>query len=553
MSWGQSNLAVNQTPQSGRSWLAISGVGAIILGVGIFVLFGPDGQGSAASAQDGNRGTVLGSIYDFLGIGDPGTSANRSSELRSVRQLEELTTQAAGYNGIPYYQFHLGRIYEDGQYVVRQNLVEALVWYNLAAAQGYQPADYRRRELSNMPLPGQSARDYQADALPQDDIIAAYARVIEIYLDGGPEAQYRLGELFMDPDFFPAVVERDSLPNDVRAYAAFLVARYGGNGAADRRLRELRTGVPGFIIPLTDRMIGHAEALAADWNRYAYGDTNTFEPTPFQTSQALTRGSTFQENRATLAETPDQSRAWLNAGQAHLTNGDIAAARIAFQNSIVAGPTTQAALEAQWALQGLTVTCSAERRQNFVFQDVGYADPLSRVGHIDVNVIQRALRALGLYQGHVDGVMGPNTRNAVARFQSDLNVDADGRIKSREVVELICQAAQMVRDAESQNALGIMYVNGIGVSRDLRAAHFWLEEAASQESAAAHFNLGCLYSAGVGLEGDVDVNVDGATSVRRDDEEYVNLRPEARETIARDHFAEAYRLGHPRASCPSNS
>ncbi len=551
MSFGQSDLAVNQNPNRGRGWLAISGISAIALGLSIFVLFGPEGQGTSASAQDSNRGTVLGTIYDFLGIGDPSARANNSSELRNVRQLEELYTQAAGYNGTPYYQFHLGRIYEEGLFVVHPNSVEALVWYSLAAAQGYQPADYRRRELSNMPLPGQSARNYQADALPQDDVVAAYARVIEIYLNGGPEAQYRLGELFLDPDYFPAVVERDALPNDVRAYAAFLVARFGGNGDADRRLRELRTGVPGFIVPLTDRMIGHAEALASDWNRYAYGDSDEFEPTPFQTSQALTRGSAFQENRATLAETPDQSRAWLNAGQAHLTNGDIAAARVAFQNAIVAGPTTQAALEAQWALQGLTVTCSAERRQSFIYQDVGYADPLSRVGRIDVNVIQRALRALGLYQGRVDGVMGPNTRAAVARFQGDLNVDTDGRIKSREVVELICQAAQMVRDPESQNALGIMYVNGIGVGRDLRAAHFWLEEAASQNSAAAHFNLGCLYASGVGLESDVDVNEGGATTIRRDDEEYVNLRPQARETIAQDHFSEAYRLGHPRVSCPA--
>ncbi len=551
MSWRHSDLAVNEVPSRGRPLLAIVGIGAIVLGVLVFVIFGPTGQGSVASAQDGTRQSVLGSLYDFLGVGDPGARASQSTELRNVRQLQELYTEAAGYNGTPYYQFHLGRIYEEGTFVVHSNFVEALVWYNLAAAQGYQPADYRRRELSNMSLPGQSSREYQADALGQDDIIAAYSRVIEIYLDGGPAAQYRLGELFLDPEYFPAVVERDALPNDVRAYAAFLVARYGGNGEADRRLRELRTGVANFIVPLTDRQVGHAEALASDWQRYSYGDTDEFDPTPFQNSQALTRGSAFQENRAALAETPDQSRAWLNAGQAHLTSGDIAAARVAFQNSIVAGPTTQAGLESQWALQGLTVTCSAERRQSFVYQDVAYRDPLSLVGRIDVNVIQRALYALGLYRGHIDGDMGPRTRAAVAQFQNDLNVDADGRIKSREVVELICQAAQMVRDAESQNALGIMYVNGIGVGRDLRAAHFWLEEAASQNSAAAHFNLGCLYSANVGLEGDVDINEGGATNIRRDDEEYMNLRPQAREAIARDHFSDARSLGHPQIACPT--
>ena len=45
-----------------------------------------------------------------------------------------------------------------------------------------------------------------------------------------------------------------------------------------------------------------------------------------------------------------------------------------------------------------------------------------------VSDIQQALKNAKLYEGKVDGVLGPNTRKAIAAFQSQNSLKADGRV-----------------------------------------------------------------------------------------------------------------------------
>jgi hypothetical protein len=52
---------------------------------------------------------------------------------------------------------------------------------------------------------------------------------------------------------------------------------------------------------------------------------------------------------------------------------------------------------------------------------------------------------------------------------------------------------------EAQNKLGLMYVNGEGVSRDHAEAIKWFRRAASQEHAGGQFNLGKMYAEGLGV------------------------------------------------------
>jgi peptidoglycan hydrolase-like protein with peptidoglycan-binding domain len=59
-----------------------------------------------------------------------------------------------------------------------------------------------------------------------------------------------------------------------------------------------------------------------------------------------------------------------------------------------------------------------------------------------VRAAQEALLALGLYDGEVDGKLGPKTREAVKRFQRKHGVEADGEVSQR-------LAAAMAREAEA--------------------------------------------------------------------------------------------------------
>lgn len=55
-------------------------------------------------------------------------------------------------------------------------------------------------------------------------------------------------------------------------------------------------------------------------------------------------------------------------------------------------------------------------------------------------------------------------------------------------------------DAEAQNALGAMYIQGLGVKQDLQEGMKWLRLSAEQGFSEALFAMGMLYSEGKGIE-----------------------------------------------------
>ena len=55
---------------------------------------------------------------------------------------------------------------------------------------------------------------------------------------------------------------------------------------------------------------------------------------------------------------------------------------------------------------------------------------------------------------------------------------------------------------EAQFNLGLMYVNGQGVTQDHSEAVIWYRKAAQQELAGAQYNLGLMYGLGNGVEQD---------------------------------------------------
>ena len=112
---------------------------------------------------------------------------------------------------------------------------------------------------------------------------------------------------------------------------------------------------------------------------------------------------------------------------------------------------------------------------------------------------QEALRALGYYNGNVDNRHGAKTRAAVREFQADLWFDQTGVLSAEQTVLLVCAGAQVAKNQNSQNILGIMYATGLGVRQNTDFALNWLEIAAQRGDADALWNLAIMYGTGTVL------------------------------------------------------
>jgi Putative peptidoglycan binding domain/Caspase domain len=56
----------------------------------------------------------------------------------------------------------------------------------------------------------------------------------------------------------------------------------------------------------------------------------------------------------------------------------------------------------------------------------------------DKRLIQTILTQMGYYAGQIDGKFGPETQAAIRRYQSDINVDATGRLTTEQIIKLLC-------------------------------------------------------------------------------------------------------------------
>lgn len=146
---------------------------------------------------------------------------------------------------------------------------------------------------------------------------------------------------------------------------------------------------------------------------------------------------------------------------------------------------------------------------------------LTRAAEIPKRFVQLALQDLGHYRGPIDGGSGAATQRAIRAWQAGQGLAQTGRLDRRQTVDLLVQAAETGRP-QSQNILGMMRANGIGLPKDVDAARRWFEQSAAQGNAYAAFNLGVLYRDGLGVT---------ASTAR-----------------ARDYFEQARRGGHAEAN-----
>ena len=140
-------------------------------------------------------------------------------------------------------------------------------------------------------------------------------------------------------------------------------------------------------------------------------------------------------------------------------------------------------------------------------EEIKMAEALKAVSDIDVELVQRALNALGFRAGIVDNKLGAGTRAAIRRFQystvarntqlseDDKQAVVTGVLTPRQTVTLFKDAAKGGHPM-SQYVVGIMHLRGIGVEQDGSQAVNWLDKASEQNLSIAHYALGVVYRDG---------------------------------------------------------
>ena len=208
-------------------------------------------------------------------------------------------------------------------------------------------------------------------------------------------------------------------------------------------------------------------------------------------------------------ERADKSRQALKYGDAASAEGDKEKARVCWRKAIELATESNdgkppvdpegatAAIIAQKRLQTNETTCKTSADGLAAIS----RDYKARSGDlIHVRVLQQALRALGHYEGNLDGELSPQTRAAIRKFQREREEDETDTLTPEQNVSLICSAAETSRDLVSETTLGIMYATGLGVEQNMDRAQYWLMQASNQHYADATYNLAVLYGTGIILD-----------------------------------------------------
>ncbi|WP_323760522.1 peptidoglycan-binding protein [Maricaulis sp.] len=231
---------------------------------------------------------------------------------------------------------------------------------------------------------------------------------------------------------------------------------------------------------------------------------------PGSSTQArpITRPPVFTRDPGERICTPDSrdvgdgaiARCWLRVGDAYQAVDRIDEARSAWDEALLIGSSVggaQASLVAHQRLQAAVLERSCPTTpQSLARIAYGFDQTEDDGDIIELALRQRALAALGYYNGEVDGNYGPMTRRSVRDFQGDLGFDLTGVLTPAETVTLVCHAALTARDAHAQNLLGIMFATGLGLEQNIDTSLEWLETAAERGHAGANFNLAVMYGTG---------------------------------------------------------
>lgn len=503
--------------------------------------------------------------------------------------IDYLKLRAQAFNGSVGAQFKLGQIYSDQVGTItnpntrrkespyadelfddaQRNRIEAFYWYSLAAAQ-LDHADMLR-EASGGKVESLSKDDEQnarrakrrmeamragsrTRGIRGPSLWTAQSMFVDTYRTGCAPAFFVLGKLYRTGQF----VDKSSYDAYVWMHAAEKQGFPTANNIAEEYRGRIMVNQQFLASSEANTLIASCASGGGSGGGWFPGGGNgggsgrVGSPgwgSDFQTSRKSYTDGSGRANGPPNVDSHHSSRSAFDMGNGHLAAGDIAKAKIFYEIAISVEPYSTAAIAASRQLQSLTLSCSM--RDDRVVR-MGKTANRDRVHDIGWDRLQLALKALGYYTKYVDSQPGQETRRAIRSFQrQELNVDETGYLTTDQRVELICLAAQDVRDADSQIQLGIMYARGIGLNCNTAAAHAWFQRAADQGHPTALYNLGLMY-----MEGFYDRQASGESP---DDgknlgenrytgtDSYATPRRVIDPGMARFFFKEAQEKGHPKA------
>jgi uncharacterized protein len=374
-------------------------------------------------------------------------------------------------------QFNIGLLYESGL-LDEIDHKAALEWYRAAAGRGLAAAQTR---LARMLAAGEGV---EADPDLATDLLMKAAQ------SGYAPAQYNLAIAYeraagvpLDPDLAAAWYERaaaQGLPEAI--YAMGRLAMNGGNASAAEAVGWYRAAAEAGLAEAANNLgllyeqgkgVGRDVVAAATWYRRAadqglavaqnnlgqllqYGEGLARDPVAAAVlyKQAAFGGNPFgQVNYAQalangIGVEPDavEAYAWLLLAR---VSGNPEAAGIASEYALRLQPRLDATMRHDAITRATNLRDQLGAALSLKQSQQLRPLPTEELGSPIVTA-QRYLKVLGYLDGTIDGIAGPGTVAAVARFQRDTGLENNGRIDAVLVEALLAAAWADPAQAEEE-------------------------------------------------------------------------------------------------------
>jgi TPR repeat protein len=430
--------------------------------------FGANGQAAPGNPDyfDGLRAYEARDIEVAI---DEWTNAARAGDLRSQKQL--------------------GDLYKEGRRAP-QNFATAYYWYALAAA---NPADGGTNDrtaggalLANLAtVKGQAVAEAQKlrDALTQADLLTAHTAVEDSYAARGPDGVLQLAQAYRDGKGLPA--------NKVEAFRFFVVASFMGS-------EDAVTARDAMVTTLQPAQIASAQRAAAEWLR----------------ARKIKAALPPAAPRIAAIPVPPPPEAKAPLIPAPLPPPAVkpsAPPPVKPEAAKPAEPETPPGVKPFKPPPGREAPLPADLARELAPKDQPQASYLqARNANVvdldnartDTQIVQRALKVLGYYDGRITGDLNRATLRAIRSYQRATGNRATGTLTAKQLERLLSRAADGKDDSITQYHFARMLFAGRYVDKDVQRALRMFDRSADQGIGVSAFFLGVIYRDGVSVPKD---------------------------------------------------
>jgi TPR repeat protein len=399
------------------------------------------------------------------------TNAARAGDLRSQKQL--------------------GDMYREGRRAP-QNFATSYYWYALAAA---NPSDggSADRTSGGALLPTLATVKSQAaaealklrDALTQGDLLTAHVAVEDSYASRGADGVRLLAEAYRDGKGLPA--------NKVEAFRFFVAASFMGS-------EEAVSARDAMVKTLQPAQIASAQRAAADWLKgkgvkAALPEVRTKIAAVPVPAPPETKGVTIPPPLPPVAETG-------------LKKPEAAAPKTEPEkpSDVETLPGVKPFKPPPGREAPPPADAFSKNQPQASYLQATQANLVDLNGaRTDTQIVQRALKVLGHYDGRITGDLNKATLRAIRSYQRATGNRGSGTLTARQLERLLSRAADNKDDSITQYHFARMLFAGRYVDKDVERALRMFDRSADQGIGVSAFFLGVIYRDGVSVPRDAGV------------------------------------------------